>query len=118
MTVQSDRTTIVAAGLPNSGKTTYLGALAYLVGAGEVETAMTLAGYQPNEVYLNLVKESWLSFTPVAHNPRGSPEIVKLSLNLAGVPYQLIFPDIAGEVVEDAWTKRRWQSDFDEIVSA
>ena len=112
MTERIDHAVVVAAGLPDSGKTTYLGALSYVVGANEVDTAVTLARYQANEGYLNVVKENWLSFTPVSHNPRRSaPEIVTLSLNFGGATYGLVFPDIAGEVVEDAWTRRRWHRD-------
>lgn len=86
------------AGLPNAGKTTYIGALAYLLQNPNKNQAWSLAEMPEDMSYLNKLSNPWLSLRPVDRTTRGSAFNIDLHLKSKdGKTLQLSMPDIAGE---------------------
>lgn len=105
------------AGLPNAGKTTYIGALAYLLQNPIDNQVWTLSEVPDDMSYLNKLCDPWLSLKPVDRTTRGSAYNIELALKgTNGKELQLSMPDIAGEDfsaiiqkqsgVIDAWTEK------------
>lgn len=86
------------AGLPGAGKTTYIGALAYLLQNPIKDQAWSLKEMPEDMSYLNKLSSPWLSMKPVDRTIRGSVYNIELALkNQYGEELQLSLPDIAGE---------------------
>ena len=86
------------AGLPGAGKTTYIGALAYLLQNPIQGQALSLKEMPEDMSYLNKLTNPWLSLKPVDRTTRGSAYNIELMLkNQMGEALQLSLPDIAGE---------------------
>lgn len=86
------------AGLPGAGKTTYIGALAYLLQNTIKEQTLSLKEIPEDMSYLNKLSNPWLSLKPVDRTIRGSAYNIDLTLkNQGGETLQLSLPDIAGE---------------------
>ena len=90
-------------GLPRSGKTTFLAALWYLIGSGEVPTSMVLEHYSGDYKYINALEESWLKCEemPRTSSLAGVGDVnMLINDKTSGNKITLRFPDLAGEVFE------------------
>lgn len=99
---------ILAAGLPSSGKTTFLAALYAVLESGEVATNLKLERSGDNDAHLNKIRATWNQCRPVPRNDPGVRQIVPLSIvNSKGTQkVQLMFPDLNGETFRDQWIDR------------
>lgn len=87
------------AGLPGAGKSTYIGALAYLL-QNPVDNQTISYGDSPEDMsYLNKLSEPWLSMRLVDRTARGYVNSMDLSLirKTDEKTFDLSIPDIAGE---------------------
>jgi len=87
------------AGLPDAGKTTYIGALAYML-QNPINNQTWCLDKMPDDMsYLNKLSAPWLSLKPVDRTSRGSAYNIDLALKnqFSGETLQLSMPDIAGE---------------------
>ena len=57
------------AGMPGSGKTTFIAALRHLLNASRVPTSLVFDGFTDSEKHLNRLEERWLACEEVDHTP-------------------------------------------------
>jgi GTPase SAR1 family protein len=97
---------ILMAGLPSSGKTTYLGALVHILDSEEVDTALKYNGTPKNRMYLTQLVERWLEFKKMERNLVGSDECIELNLINDDEKIVLTIPDLSGETWRTLWSSR------------
>ena len=97
---------ILMAGLPNSGKTTYLGALVHILDSEEVSTALKYNGTPKNRIYLTKLVEKWLEFKKMERNFVDSNDCIELNLINDDQQIVLTIPDLSGETWRTLWSSR------------
>ena len=102
-----ERKEILIAGLPNSGKTTYLGALVHILDSGEVNTALKYDSDPENRKYLNKIVNSWLKFERMERTLYSSEEFIELNLLDNNERISLRIPDLSGETWKEIWSERQ-----------
>lgn len=87
------------AGLPSTGKTTYIGALSYLLSNPVDGQALEFAEIPEDFSYLNRLQQPWLSIKEVDRTKIGGATNIELCLkrNIDGNIISVSLPDIAGE---------------------
>lgn len=112
-----DRKKILIAGLPNSGKTTYLGALVYILDSGEIETALKYDGDPENRKYLNKIVNAWLKFERMERTHYSSEECIELNLLNNDEKILLKIPDLSGETWKELWSQRQCSESVANLMS-
>ena len=90
------------AGLPAAGKSTYIGALAYLL-QSPVDNQLLVLNESPEDLsYLNKLIDPWLSLQKMERTTRGFANNIDLDLirKSDGKTFTVSLPDIAGEDYE------------------
>ncbi len=110
---------VLFAGLPQTGKTTYMAALWYYIFnsfSNEDYTVNNLANDEKE--YLNARASEWASFEPVLRTSQGVIEQVTISMKKKTTQdiVQLNIPDISGEAFKRQFSAREWSLEFDEII--
>lgn len=94
---------LMLAGMPNSGKTTFIAALRYcLQNADMKETVLSLEGLSADEKHLNMLQERWINCELVDRTKVPSEAWVEFSIRdtLANKSAMLLVPDLRGELFE------------------
>src|SRR5882672_6791966 len=101
---------ILLMGLPDTGKTSFLAALWYMVNQSAVDCSLCLEKLDGNSRYLNEIRDAWLEYRPVPRNPADSETVVSMSLKdrNSGRAVGVSFPDLSGESYRLQWTKRQF----------
>lgn len=99
---------IVAMGLPESGKTTFLAALWHLLTNNKVRARLSLNRLTAEEAsYLRTIASLWTQAKKQDRTFHSGNKTVKLSLRSQGDElFDLTFPDIAGEAFSQMWEMR------------
>lgn len=113
----NDRTQLLV-GLPESGKSTFIGALAYIARKAKAPL-MRLANLGPNDERVNRLSNNWLSYEAPERTHRAGEETVALSLvdSETKQTCTLALPDLAGESFERQWRDRECTPSYFEIAS-
>lgn len=92
----------LVAGMPASGKSTYIGALRHILVAKEVETDLELTMLAGDEVHLNKLEDKWLSCEAMERTTTSNEAWVELNVRdrSTGVEGVMIIPDLRGENFE------------------
>jgi len=100
--------TIVAMGLPESGKTTFLAALWHLLTNKKVQVRLSLMRLAADEAaYLRAIATRWAQAKKQERTFHSGNKTVKLTLKAeGGEVFDLTFPDIAGEAFSEMWEMR------------
>ena len=106
MTNSIDKNSLLICGLPESGKSTFLGALSYLINSGETNTVLQEKSWAEDRTYLNQLAQRWLECKPMERTRKGDIHAIELILDGNSVPFQLFIPDLSGETWNDIWSKR------------
>lgn len=90
---------VIFVGLPESGKTTFIGALSHLLTAARQRTSLRLAGLSENEEHTSTLEERWLRCesvdrTRLKSRDEGSFQVL---IGEGGVEAELSLPDLSGE---------------------
>lgn len=111
------------AGMPNTGKTTYIGALSYLLDNPVIGQSLSFAETPADMSYLNRLQQPWLSIKKVDRTIRGGSTNIELSLrrNSDDSIITISLPDIAGEnfldiVQKQSQTIKDWDSEPDSLM--
>ena len=90
------------AGLPAAGKSTYIGALAYMLQNPVINQVLTLNENPEDLSYLNKLIDPWLSLQKMERTTRGFANNIDLKLVRKGdnKSFSISLPDIAGEDYE------------------
>jgi len=99
---------IVAMGLPESGKTTFLAALWHLLTNQKVPVRLRLEKLAAEEAtYLRAIATRWAQARKQERTFHSGNKTIKLTLkSAAGEVFDLTFPDIAGEAFSQMWEMR------------
>lgn len=106
-------------GLPETGKTTFLAALWYIVNnPDEVPTALGLKKLQGDDTYLNRITDKWVNYQEVGRTTPSSEKIVSMELvdHNDKEPIQVFFPDVSGERFRQQVEERQCKKDYFEEV--
>lgn len=99
---------VVAMGLPGSGKTTFLAALWHLVSEKEVPCRLTYVSLQTDNIeHLHEIASQWRAAKKQERTAQGGDKLVSMILQAeGGDPQTVTFPDIAGEAFLQMWGLR------------
>lgn len=105
---------VVLIGLPETGKTTFLAALWYLVD-GKNDTALTLDQLHGDRTYLNKIRDKWLTFEEVDHTRVDTINLISLRLITKDREQTLTvnIPDLSGETFSNQWSTRSWSNEYE-----
>ena len=117
----SDEPTLLAVGLPGSGKSTFLAALWHLVEQGRLRKSLTVKHLDVGDrTYLNLLARDWADRKPLERTYVTGGATIRMSLRAvsSGQTINVHFPDLAGEVFRDAWGTRSWPEEVARSAAA
>ena len=106
-------------GLPETGKTTFLAALWYVVNNPvEVPTALGLKKLQGDDTYLNRIMDKWVNYQEVDRTTTSSEKLVSMELvdHNDKELIQVFFPDVSGERFRQQVEERQCKKDYFEEV--
>lgn len=108
---------ILLAGLPSTGKTTFLAALWHVLDSGELVSSLRLLEQPKERTYLNEIRSAWSKGEPVTRTGSGQHHSIELALEIVGGDrFTLSAPDLSGEAYRDLWTKRMWLEHLHELA--
>lgn len=110
--------TVLAIGLPKTGKTTFLAAFWDVVCSGEVVGSLRLAQTSGDMQYLNEIREAWADCKPITRTGPASDKSVSMLLHddVANTSTTLAWTDMLGESFERQWTERAWTRPYQDLV--
>ena len=109
------------AGMPGSGKTTFIAALRHLLNASRIPTSLVFDGFTDSEKHLNRLEEKWVACEEVDHTPAISNAwpILRLKDTATGNAASIAIPDISGEAFRQiAATGRCRRSIYEAMVES
>lgn len=106
------------AGLPSTGKTSYLAALAYSLQQRETPTRLQWEHFSGNQQYLAKLAETWCAGSLV---PRTLPGTQQETLHLDLMDedrneYNITFPDLSGETFQTQYTDREIRKSLAKLI--
>ena len=109
---------LVAVGLPETGKTTFLAALWHVTESEDIQGSLRLEKISDEAKHLNNIRNEWLSLQRVTRTIPGQEQSVSLWLrDEKGEIGEIAFPDLSGEEFQQAWKGRRWPRSYDELIA-
>ena len=109
-------------GLPESGKSTFIGALAYVADSPEVNSAMSLVKLSADDERVNTLIEKWLQCEAPERTQQAGEQTIVLHLETSAdddglrQSCELLLPDLAGETFERQWTDRQCTKAYFDLV--
>lgn len=103
MSEQFNENSILICGLPDSGKTTFLGALSYLMTSRETATELSHDGLPEERAFLNKLANRWCQCEPMERTRPGDNENIRLKFKSKDGKTEINFPDLAGETWRQVW---------------
>ncbi|WP_022674628.1 hypothetical protein [Novosphingobium sp. B-7] len=93
---------LLIVGMPESGKSTYIGALRHILLAKDVETDLEITNLADSEKHLNQLEDHWLSCKPMERTKTSNEAWVQLNVRdkFTGAESSLEIPDLRGENFE------------------
>lgn len=106
-------------GMPNSGKSTYIGALRHLLVAAEVTTELELSALSENEKHLNALEDKWLNCEQVPRTKPATEGWVEFRVKdrQTSVESNVMLPDLRGEAFEQPACISRCDGDLYQAVA-
>jgi hypothetical protein len=98
---------IVLAGLPATGKTSYLALLFHAIVEDRAD-GLRLGSFDDDREYVTEISDVLLASNVADHTTIDDERDVTLSLHFDGVDFLLNIPDLSGETWEHALVDRRW----------
>lgn len=105
-------------GLPESGKTTFIAALGYVVGTREVPEALELRELSDDTQYLSTISDEWSEFKPMTRTQTSFSTMISMKLAEPGsdIVTELSLPDVSGEKFQQQWRDRQWDDAYAQLV--
>lgn len=116
--MSEDASDILMLGLPESGKSTYLGALYYLL-RKRADERLKLASDPEERDYLQELENHWLRF--LAFERSTHPGVREIELDLRGPEtgeIALSIPDVSGESYNHLWEDGIWSASVRELAAS
>jgi hypothetical protein len=110
---------LLIAGLPGSGKTTFLAALWHVVESEEVEDSLVISEVHGVRDHLNLIREQWLNCQELERTKISAEKLVSFRLRdrTNNKVVEVTLPDLSGETFRHQWESRQWTAEFDALAS-
>ncbi len=108
------------AGLPGTGKTTFLAALWHVAKSHEVPGSMHLERREGDQEYLNAIANAWAKSEELERTPGEGEMSVAILLRDPendGI-VRLAIPDMSGELFKTQWETRRCTTDFANLMNS
>jgi hypothetical protein len=109
--------TLLICGLPESGKTTFLGALSYLMTSREIETMLAHGGLPSERAYMNQLADRWCQCDKMERTRYGEEESVTLNFIQGEIPLEIRFPDLSGETWKQVWEHHQCSIELAKLAS-
>lgn len=103
---------VIALGLPNSGKSTFIAALGYVLQHQEIPTILSVDRLADDLSYINPLVSDWLRCITFERTKTLLNDVTFHLRDSSGPIGSLSFPDISGETFELHWELREWDQDF------
>ena len=112
--------TVVAIGLQQTGKTTFLAALWDVLQSGEVSGSLSLERTDGDMQYLNEIRIAWADCKPLGRTSPSGDRAVVMRLRELGkdTAVELAWTDMLGESFERQWTERSWTRRYQTTVES
>jgi hypothetical protein len=107
---------VVLAGLPATGKTSYLALLFHAIVEDRAE-GLRLGRFDDDREHVTEISDVLLASKVADHTTVDDEQDVTLSLAYGDVEFVLNIPDLSGETWEHALVDRRWPSSLDDVVA-
>jgi hypothetical protein len=108
---------LIVIGLPESGKSTYLGAFYYLLRKA-ADSRLALRVEPEERDYLQELEDKWLRFQPFRRSTHPGIKPIDLSLKSSNFgELELSIPDISGEGFDRLWENAIWPESVQELAS-
>jgi hypothetical protein len=110
----------VMIGLPETGKTSFLAALWYLVQHAQVEHRLEIKHFEGDIKYLNQIADLWVSFEVVPRTTTSSERMVSMVLTdtATNKTFTLTIPDLSGESFISQLVGRQFTVSYDKLLQA
>jgi hypothetical protein len=109
---------VLMVGLPESGKSTYLGAIYYLLRTGSDPRLQLLEPPEERD-YLQELENNWLRFKSFERSQHPAPKRVELKLGgPAEERVELSMPDVTGESYNQLWEDGTWRAPVLDVARA
>ncbi|MTH15873.1 hypothetical protein [Flavobacterium sp. LC2016-01] len=101
-------------GLPNSGKSSFIGALWHVMETSEIEANYTVKIQPEDREHLNMLRQSFLDCIAPERTKTGFVKNIKLSIveKNSGVVSDFIFPDLSGETYSSQFSYRKMTKEY------
>lgn len=113
--MSESKSSLLAVGLPESGKTTFLAALSYVVEFMGVKGALKLTRLVAERSYINSIQKNWLGCIKTPRSPTGQRIPVELILYAEGLvseEIRLKFLDVSGEIFNEQLNTHTWSTEY------
>lgn len=116
---ESSRDLVLIIGFPESGKSTFLGALLHCVSDSQAGTRLRLSQNVGEFPGLWELEQCWLACNEIQRTVKEaeSMNVIPLRHEASGRDYELIFPDLSGEQFEAQWRERYCDSEYARLVT-
>jgi hypothetical protein len=114
----SENKNCVLIGLPKSGKSTFVAALWHVVESSELESSLTITSLPADRVYLNEIRNNWLSCSKLNRNKVEFLKHITLEVEDKDtkIKTNFGFPDLSGEMYNLQFESRRIKLDFIDLL--
>lgn len=107
---------VVLAGLPATGKTSYLALLFHAI-VEERADGLSLGRFDDDREHITEISDVLLASNVADHTTVDDELAVTLSLTYDGADFVLNIPDLSGETWEHALVERRWSASFNDDIA-
>jgi len=107
---------VMMVGLPESGKSTFLGALYYLLRNARDER-LALREEPSERQYLQELEDKWLRYKPFERSQHPGAKLIELALGGSELgEFSLAIPDISGETYSHLWEDGVWSESVGDLA--
>lgn len=112
---------VLLAGMHNTGKTTFIAALWYMLSNFDDDAQIRLGSLEKGEDhYLKLICDCWMSFNPVPRTSqtktKGEQVVINIKKTSTDESISLDIPDFSGETFKNHFDNREWDTDYVETI--
>ena len=111
---------LLVAGMPGSGKSTFIAALKHVLVAEAVHASLRITRFADHEEHLNALEDRWLSLDRFDRTKTSTEAWVELHVRRVddGTEAVLVIPDLRGEAFEQPACQGLCRSDVHEVLAA
>lgn len=110
--------TVIAMGLQEVGKTTFLAALWDVLNSGDVPKSLKLERTEGDMQYLSEIRELWADYRKITRTGPASDKsvVIRIRDENSSLVTELAWTDMLGERFQSQWTDRAWTRPYQQLV--